>query len=160
MKGGRRFHRRTDIICPCGKHSPQYCEGKNVIMFCHGLGHFVTGHGSMIETFTVDSYYLRTPFRGQHSKIWILVLFIDHGPSRLTNHPERTRRWTTQPSTMGGPLCDPGVCIFHSTAVSLTSQHQLAKIASEVWVTRLPTLSHPPHSIKSPASHRKMRMSR
>ena len=71
-----------------------------------------------------------------------------------------TRGWTTQPSTVGSPLGDPGFFIFHSTAVSMTSQHQLAKIVSEVWVTRLPTLSHPPLSTRSPASHRKIRVSR
>ena len=28
FKADRRFYRCTDIICPCGKHSPQRCNGK------------------------------------------------------------------------------------------------------------------------------------
>ena len=79
-----------------------------------------------------------------------------HGPSRLKNHPEL--RWTTQPSTMCGPWDDPGFCIFHSTVVSMTSKHQLAKIETEV--TCLWTLSHTLLSIKSPTSRWKMRVSR
>ena len=66
------------------------------------------------------------------------------------------QKWDGPPNR--GPLGEPGFCIFHSTAVSLTFQHQLAKIESEVWVTRLWNLSHPPVSIKSPASRRKMRV--
>ena len=44
MKVDRKFHRCTDFICPCGKHSSQYCNGKNLIVFCHGLDNFVTRH--------------------------------------------------------------------------------------------------------------------
>ena len=43
----------------------------------------------------------------------------------------------------------------------MTPQHQIVKIESvKVWVTRLPSLSHPPLSIESPASRRKMRVLR
>ena len=38
----------------------------------------------------------------------------------LTDQPELRR--TTQPSTMGGPLCDPGFCILCSTAVLVVEQ--------------------------------------
>ena len=44
MKADKKFHRCTDIICPCDKHISQYCNGKNLIVFCHGLDHFVTRH--------------------------------------------------------------------------------------------------------------------
>ena len=52
----------------------------------------------------------------------ILIDFILWADHWLTDHPELRR--TTQPSTIGGPLCDPGFCIFRSTDTAVRRNFQ------------------------------------
>ena len=45
----------------------------------------------------------------------VLINFMVWADYWLVDHPEL--RWTTQPSTMGDPLGEPGFCIFRSTII-------------------------------------------
>ena len=76
-----------------------------------------TGH--MIPQLSYVRLYLclnktRTSIRS----FWpFLIDFLVWADYWLTDHPEL--RGTTQPSTMGGPLGEPGFCIFRSTASAI-----------------------------------------
>ena len=53
----------------------------------------------------------------------------------LTDQPELRR--TTQPSTMGGPLCDPGFCILRSTVITTGGTPHLCNRGSSMRVNSL-----------------------
>ena len=59
----------------------------------------------------------------------ILIDFMVWADYWLTDHPELRR--TTQASTMGGPLGEPGFCIFRSTGNSAVFSHSLFKLTTK-----------------------------
>ena len=86
MKADRRFHRSTDIVCPCSKDSPQYYNGKKSYLFAMDLSHFVPRHGMvwlipLPEILIVSEQYLEDNI--QKYEYWSFSLI-----PWMTNHPE------------------------------------------------------------------------
>ena len=87
--------------------------------FFHGLSHVChTSWEATIKICTIIFYCMKMQIKDNIKKYLYQLFLIDFMVSAdhwLMDHPEL--RWTTQPSTIGGPY--PGFRIFHSTAWSI-----------------------------------------
>ena len=91
MKADGRFHRCTEIICPCGKHSPQCFNGKLILSFlpCFGLsvGRPRTLHFSQ----HCCQYDILTPAREIESEVWVTRLWTFSHPPLSIKSPRGRR---------------------------------------------------------------------